>query len=106
MLRYPLIWLVKGWRKLISTMYGDVCKFYPTCSSYALTALERHGAVKGSYLTVRRLLRCHPWSMGGVDYVPGTAQAADWAHENVDVPRDTSSRPDEVEVKCLNSSCR
>ncbi|WP_406707834.1 membrane protein insertion efficiency factor YidD [Tessaracoccus defluvii] len=52
-------------------MYGDVCKYHPTCSAYGLRALEVHGAVKGVGLIIGRLARCHPWSMGGVDYVPG-----------------------------------
>jgi len=79
MLKYPLIWFVKGWRKVASPLYGDVCKFYPSCSAYGLEALETHGAVKGSVLIVRRLARCHPWSLGGVDYVPGTPRARAWA---------------------------
>lgn len=79
MLRYPLIWFVKFWRGAISPLYGEVCKFHPTCSEYGLRALETHGAIKGSVLIVRRLGRCHPWSMGGVDYVPGTPEAENWA---------------------------
>ena len=62
-------------------MYGDVCKFYPTCSAYGLRALETHGAIRGSWLIVRRLVRCHPWSMGGVDYVPGTKEREAWDRE-------------------------
>ena len=82
MLKYPLIWFVKGWRRFISPAYGDVCKFLPTCSAYGLRAVEEHGALKGSWLIIRRLVRCHPWSMGGVDYVPGTPEAARWAEES------------------------
>ena len=89
-MRHPLIWFVKGWRKVISPMYGDVCKFHPTCSEYGLVALETHGAVKGVALIVKRLARCHPWSMGGVDYVPGTAAAAAWAKQYSAVTRDAS----------------
>lgn len=68
----PLIWFVKGWRRVISPLYGDVCKFHPTCSAYGLEALETHGAARGSWLAIRRILRCHPWSQGGIDPVPGT----------------------------------
>lgn len=94
MLRQPLIWFVKGWRRFISPMYGEVCKFHPTCSAYGLRALEVHGGVKGSALTARRLIRCHPWSMGGVDYVPGTPEAAAWEHQQfVNHSRDEASRP-------------
>lgn len=81
MLKYSLIWFVKGWRRWISPLYGDVCKFHPTCSAYGLRALEVHGAVRGFWLIARRLMRCHPWSMGGVDYVPGTKEYDTWEAE-------------------------
>lgn len=76
MLRYPLIWLVRAWRAVVSPLYGDVCKFYPSCSAYAVEALQTHGAIRGTGLIIRRLARCHPWSEGGFDYVPGTPQCA------------------------------
>ena len=69
---------VRLWRRIISPLYGDVCKYHPTCSAYGLRALEVHGAIRGSWLTIRRIGRCHPWSMGGVDYVPGTPEAEQW----------------------------
>lgn len=71
-MKYLLIGFVKMWRVLISPLYGDVCKFYPSCSEYGLEALRLHGSVRGSWLIVRRLARCHPWSLGGVDPVPGS----------------------------------
>ncbi|HZY17205.1 MAG TPA: membrane protein insertion efficiency factor YidD [Ramlibacter sp.] len=70
MIRAALIGLVKGYRLLLSPWLGSACRFTPTCSAYALEALERHGAAAGSYLTVARLGRCHPWCRGGVDEVP------------------------------------
>ncbi len=69
-----LIGLLKAYRLLISPLYGDVCKYWPTCSAYALGAVEHHGAVRGSWLALRRLGRCHPWAKGGWDPVPGTAE--------------------------------
>jgi putative membrane protein insertion efficiency factor len=69
-LALPLILLVKAYQLLISPLTGASCRFYPSCSAYALTALERFGLVRGTWLTVRRLLRCHPWNPGGVDHVP------------------------------------
>lgn len=68
--RNILILLLLAYRKVISPLYGQVCRFFPSCSAYALEAITVHGAVKGSWLAVRRLLRCHPWNAGGVDHVP------------------------------------
>ena len=65
-----LMGVVKGYRLFLSPWLGSSCRFEPTCSVYALQALERHGAAAGSYLTVRRLVRCHPWCDGGHDPVP------------------------------------
>jgi uncharacterized protein len=68
--RRTLITLVRGYRLLLSPWLGSQCRFEPTCSAYALDALQVHGAAGGSYLAVRRLLRCHPWCAGGHDPVP------------------------------------
>jgi putative membrane protein insertion efficiency factor len=65
-----LILLLTAYRKVISPLYGQVCRFFPSCSAYALEAITVHGAVKGSWLAARRLARCHPWNAGGVDHVP------------------------------------
>lgn len=69
-MRRVLIALVKAYRLLLSPFLGRHCRFEPTCSCYAIEALERHGAWRGSWLTVKRLLRCHPFSPGGYDPVP------------------------------------
>jgi putative membrane protein insertion efficiency factor len=73
-MKYLLIGLLKLYRLLISPLYGNVCRYYPSCSAYALRAVEVHGAARGSWLTLRRLLRCHPWAPGGYDPVPGTPE--------------------------------
>ena len=65
-----LITLVKGYRLLLSPWIGSACRFTPTCSAYSLEALERHGAAAGTYLTLSRIARCHPWCDGGHDPVP------------------------------------
>ena len=70
MIRGVLILLVKLYRGLVSPLLPRACRFYPSCSTYALTALERHGALRGAYLTVKRILRCHPFHPGGLDPVP------------------------------------
>ena len=80
-MRVVLIGLLKGYRAVISPLYGSVCKYYPSCSAYALEAVTVHGAWRGTGLAVRRLVHCHPWSLGGYDPVPGTQAAAEWAEE-------------------------
>lgn len=62
--------LLRGYRYFISPLLGTHCRFYPSCSHYALEAIEHHGALKGSALSAARLLRCHPWHPGGYDPVP------------------------------------
>ncbi len=65
-----LVWLLRGYQLLLSPMLGQNCRFYPTCSHYAIEALRTHGAARGSWLAARRVCRCHPWNAGGVDLVP------------------------------------
>jgi putative membrane protein insertion efficiency factor len=62
--------VLRAYRAVISPLYGDVCRYYPSCSAYALQAIQQHGVFVGSYLGIRRILRCHPWAAGGVDDVP------------------------------------
>ena len=69
-----LMGVVKAYRLFLSPWLGSSCRFEPTCSVYSLQALELHGAAAGSYLTVRRLVRCHPWCEGGHDPVPQSPQ--------------------------------
>ncbi|WP_406832759.1 membrane protein insertion efficiency factor YidD [Pedococcus sp. KACC 23699] len=66
----PLIWVIVLYQRLISPMRPQTCRYYPSCSAYAVTALQRFGPVKGTWLALKRLGRCHPWSPGGVDHVP------------------------------------
>lgn len=69
-MKYLLMYLVKGYRLLISPSLGSNCRFEPSCSVYSLQALEKYGAVGGSYLTLKRIGRCHPWCDGGLDPIP------------------------------------
>jgi putative membrane protein insertion efficiency factor len=71
-----LMLLVRGYRLLLKPWLGNACRFEPTCSAYALQALQQHGALAGSALAGARLLRCHPWCAGGLDPVPGRLPAA------------------------------
>jgi uncharacterized protein len=68
--RRVLVGLVRAYRLLLSPWLGNVCRYYPSCSHYALDALNRHGALGGTTLAVWRVLRCNPWSLGGCDPVP------------------------------------
>ncbi|HWH83966.1 MAG TPA: membrane protein insertion efficiency factor YidD [Burkholderiaceae bacterium] len=70
-----LIALVRGYRLVLSPWLGSSCRFTPTCSAYSLQALQTHGAAAGSYLTLRRIARCHPFCAGGHDPVPARAPA-------------------------------
>ncbi|MCG7335956.1 membrane protein insertion efficiency factor YidD [Sporosarcina sp. ACRSM] len=65
-----LMGFIKIYQKIISPLTPPSCRFYPTCSHYGLEALEKHGALKGSWLTIRRILKCHPFHEGGFDPVP------------------------------------
>lgn len=79
--RLMLAGLIRLYRLVVSPLlslfaapaYGQICRFYPSCSEYALVAVERHGVLHGGWLAIRRLLRCHPWNPGGVDHVPPVA---------------------------------
>jgi hypothetical protein len=65
-----VIGLLRLWQLLVSPVYGQTCRFYPTCTAYAVEAVDTHGLLRGGWLTLRRLGRCHPWNPGGVDLVP------------------------------------
>lgn len=65
-----LVFLVRAWQMLLSPLLGPSCRFQPSCSAYAVEALERHGARRGSWLALRRIGRCHPFHEGGLDPVP------------------------------------
>lgn len=75
----PLIWLVKFYRLAISPWLGGNCRFQPTCSEYAIEALQVHGVLRGSWLAARRIGRCHPWGASGYDPVPDAVREDDEA---------------------------
>ncbi|BDZ42064.1 putative membrane protein insertion efficiency factor [Paraoerskovia sediminicola] len=87
-----LIALVRLYQRWISPLTPPTCKYYPSCSQYAVTAVGRHGVVRGSGLAIWRLLRCNPWSDGGVDDVPERAKV----HEGDVTSTRTSARGDAV----------
>lgn len=69
-MKYLLIGFLRAYRAVISPIYGEVCRYHPSCSAYALEAVREHGSIRGTWLAVRRLGRCHPWAAGGYDPVP------------------------------------
>lgn len=88
----PLIWLVRAYQLVLSPMTPATCRYYPSCSAYAVTALSRHGLLRGTWLTIRRLGRCHPWSPGGVDHVPPLpGQPSDEDLVARHIPRETTT---------------
>ena len=69
-MKHVLIALLRAYRLVISPIYGQVCRYHPSCSAYALEAVTVHGSLRGSWLAARRVARCHPWAAGGYDPVP------------------------------------
>jgi putative membrane protein insertion efficiency factor len=90
----PLVAVLQVYRALVSPLYGETCRFYPSCSAYALEALRQYGLVRGTLLTTWRLMRCNPWNAGGVDHVPPTrgsaAESADCHHLGLPGNRQTA----------------
>ena len=71
-MRRLLIILIQAYRYLLSSLLGNNCRYTPTCSQYALEAIETHGSMKGLWLALKRVSSCHPWHAGGIDQVPDT----------------------------------
>jgi len=69
-MRKLLILIIRAYQYLLSPFVGQHCRFHPTCSEYAITAVNRFGVLRGGWLAIRRISRCHPWQAGGVDPVP------------------------------------
>lgn len=74
MIRAAIVSLIRGYQYLVSPLLGNRCRFHPTCSCYAIEAVNHHGTLKGGYLTLRRLIKCHPFHPGGYDPVPEPEQ--------------------------------
>jgi len=76
-LRRLLLWSIRAYQLVLSPWFGPCCRFHPSCSCYAHTAIERYGAWRGTWLGLRRLLRCHPFAEGGYDPVPDATLAGE-----------------------------
>ena len=70
-MRYVLKILIRAYQVALSPLLGANCRYYPTCSQYAIEAIETHGSLRGTWLAIKRISRCHPWHEGGFDPVPG-----------------------------------
>jgi len=68
---------IKAYQRLISPLFPPTCRFAPTCSAYAVTAIERHGVIRGGWLALKRIGKCHPWNPGGLDPVPPTKNGSE-----------------------------
>lgn len=82
-MKKALMALIRFYRKYISPMKRPCCRFSPTCSSYALEAVEKHGALRGGYLAIRRILKCHPFHEGGYDPVPDNIRSSRLGHKRL-----------------------
>ena len=85
-MRKLFILVIRGYQLILSPVFGQHCRYEPTCSSYAIEALQKHGAIKGSWLAAKRLVSCNPWHEGGYDPVPGTeldSESAEKSTENL-----------------------
>ncbi|MBF0378833.1 MAG: membrane protein insertion efficiency factor YidD [Desulfamplus sp.] len=69
-MKWIILTLIKLYQYIVSPMIGPVCRFYPSCSQYAFEAVSKYGCLKGSFLAIKRLLKCHPFNQGGFDPVP------------------------------------
>ena len=70
-MRFVLKFLIRVYQVALSPLLGPNCRYYPTCSQYAIEAIETHGSLRGAWLAIKRISRCHPWHEGGFDPVPG-----------------------------------
>jgi putative membrane protein insertion efficiency factor len=70
-MRFVLKFLIRVYQVALSPMLGPNCRYYPTCSQYAIEAIDTHGSLRGAWMTLKRISRCHPWHEGGFDPVPG-----------------------------------
>nr|WP_235912159.1 membrane protein insertion efficiency factor YidD [Ruania zhangjianzhongii] len=103
--------LVRGYQLVVSPWFAPRCRYYPSCSAYALGSLRRHGPLTGTVLALWRVLRCNPWSGGGVDQVPSRDELP-WrrrrnvSSEHVDVPTDTDGSPSDADRIALGADLR
>ena len=79
-MRHAAVFLIRLYQVAVSPLLGPRCRFHPSCSRYALEAVERFGAGRGSWLAAKRIARCHPWNPGGFDPVPGSQERASGTH--------------------------
>lgn len=93
-MKYLFIGLVRLYQWFISPHLPSSCRYYPTCSHYAVEALQKHGALKGSWLAFYRVLRCNPWSKGGLDPVPDPDSHCSHDHSHVSHDDENDSRTD------------
>ncbi|KAA0875042.1 membrane protein insertion efficiency factor YidD [Nitrincola tapanii] len=97
-LSFCLIALVRFYQYVISPVLPPSCRYYPTCSSYMIEAIQVHGALKGGYLGIRRLLRCHPWHEGGVDLVPPKSCGCASVQTQAGVPACSNQTSDQTDT--------
>ena len=78
---FPLIILIRGYQLIVSPMLGSNCRFIPTCSEYAIESLKSHGLIKGFFLIIKRVGKCHPWGSHGYDPIPSKKAGNKWTNK-------------------------
>lgn len=105
-MKTPLLLLLRAYKLGVSPFLGQNCRFYPSCSDYAAEAVRLHGALKGSLLAGQRLCKCHPWHAGGLDFVPGSAEARAHAEAEARGPSSSIAVPDSPTTALPSSVAR
>ncbi len=98
MIRRIVIGVIRLYQRTLSRILPPSCRFTPTCSHYAIEAIELHGLLRGGWMAVRRICRCHPWSEGGYDPVPGSPTDATTSDESDVPPHDPETETGDIDV--------
>ncbi len=105
LLSFPFLFLIKGYQTLVSPMLGQNCRFYPSCSHYAHQAFRTHGPIVGLWLSITRIIRCHPFNEGGIDHVPSKPiKYRKFSRMSIEKPKFTLSKEKAINLYRINDN--